>query len=164
VEPNDWVAYCNRGECYGKKGEHAKAIADFTEAIRLDPKNADVYTKRGSCQVAKGEYGKAIADFTEAIRLDPKNADNYRGRGSCYAKKGHYAKAIADFIRRLTVAMKREADQAPFMLDVPRHGFRKSWNSRRKPRATLVATYISDRPAPVRSGLLPYQMVREVDK
>ena len=33
------MAYYNRGIAYGNKGELDKAIADFTEAIRLDPKD-----------------------------------------------------------------------------------------------------------------------------
>ena len=33
-------AYNNRGISYEDKGDHDKAIADFTEAIRLDPNDA----------------------------------------------------------------------------------------------------------------------------
>ena len=40
--PSGWTrniaeAYCNRGVAYGNKGEYDKAIADYTEAIRLEP-------------------------------------------------------------------------------------------------------------------------------
>ena len=52
--------------------DHDKAIADLTEAIRLDPKHAIVYSDRGAAYRASGECDKAIADLTEAIRLDPK--------------------------------------------------------------------------------------------
>jgi tetratricopeptide (TPR) repeat protein len=36
--PTDATAYYNRGTALEKKGEHDKAIADLTEAIRLNPK------------------------------------------------------------------------------------------------------------------------------
>ena len=62
---------------YGNKGEHDKAIADYTEAIRLNPKYAEAYYNRGVAYEDKGEHDKAIADFTEAIRLDPKYAKAY---------------------------------------------------------------------------------------
>ena len=35
------------GNAYRHKGEHDKAIADCTEAIRLDPKVARAYSDRG---------------------------------------------------------------------------------------------------------------------
>ena len=63
------------------KEEYDKAIADFTEVIRLDPKAAHAYTGRGGAWSERAEYDKAIADFTEAIRLDPKDADAYTDRG-----------------------------------------------------------------------------------
>ena len=48
-----------------------RAILDFTEAIRLDPRLAAAYHNRGNAWHAKADYDKAIADYTEAIRLDP---------------------------------------------------------------------------------------------
>ena len=74
-------AYYGRGACYSEKGEHDKAIADFTEAIRLDPNQCGCTTSIEVGRYAqKGEYDKAIADFTEAIRLDPKSAAAYYNR------------------------------------------------------------------------------------
>ncbi len=84
-------AYCNRGRAYLTKGNLGNAIADCTEAIRLDPKNAVAYLFRGTAYAATrttgSDYDKAIADFTEAIRLDPKNAYAYRCRGEVYAEE-----------------------------------------------------------------------------
>ena len=37
------MAYCNRGMAYGNKGDNDKAIVDFTEVIRLNPKGAEGY-------------------------------------------------------------------------------------------------------------------------
>ena len=33
--------YNSRGHAYSEKGDYDRAIKDFAEAIRLDPKNAD---------------------------------------------------------------------------------------------------------------------------
>ena len=52
-------------------GDHDKAIADYTQAIRLNPKEATVHYNRGVAYGSKGEYDREIADCTEAIRLDP---------------------------------------------------------------------------------------------
>ncbi len=66
--------YCARGATYGRNGDPDEAIADFTEALRLDPKNGQAYCGRGHTWAAKGDYGKAVADLTEAQRLVPIDA------------------------------------------------------------------------------------------
>ncbi len=79
------------------KGEADKAIADFTEAIRLNPKDAGACTNRGRVWSHKKQYDEAIADFTEVIRLDPKSVNAYSARGDAWSNKKEYDRAIADF-------------------------------------------------------------------
>src|SRR5262249_10567477 len=81
---------------YAKLQKHDKAIADFTEAIRLDPKRWFIRGLRAGAYYEKKEYDKAISDYTEAIRLDPKNATVYSARATVYAVKGEHDKAIRD--------------------------------------------------------------------
>ena len=76
-----------------KKGDFDKAIDDNTEAIRLDPKDAEAYYNRSVDYWRKGDYDKAIADCTEAIRLNPKLAEAYFGRGCACGEKGDYDRA-----------------------------------------------------------------------
>jgi tetratricopeptide (TPR) repeat protein len=52
-----------------------KAIADYDEAIRLDPKQAAAHANRGIAWQKLGRYDIASADWKEAIRLDPKNVN-----------------------------------------------------------------------------------------
>jgi tetratricopeptide (TPR) repeat protein len=63
------MAYNNRGWAYDKKGDHDKAIAEYTEAIRLDPKDAMAYNNRGWAYRKKGELDKAKQDFDQAEKL-----------------------------------------------------------------------------------------------
>ena len=47
-----------------------KAIADYTAAIRLNPRDADAYYNRGLSYKSKGKLRKAKADFAKANQLN----------------------------------------------------------------------------------------------
>jgi tetratricopeptide (TPR) repeat protein len=92
-------------DCRGNRrladGDVDGAIADYSEAIRLDPYNADLYSDRGSALTAKGTVEAALADFDRAIALQPKFMSRrydivYANRAAAWLKKGDYDKAIAD--------------------------------------------------------------------
>src|SRR5213595_440082 len=76
-----FAAYCHYslGDSDEASAEYDKAIADYDEVIRLDPKDVFAYIYRGCAYDDKGDYDKAIADYDEAIRLDPKYALPYNG-------------------------------------------------------------------------------------
>ena len=71
VSQRAW-AFLSRGTAYYQKGAFDRAISDFTEAIRLDPKNAIAFGIRGRAYSKKRNVDGAITDYTEAIRLNPK--------------------------------------------------------------------------------------------
>jgi tetratricopeptide (TPR) repeat protein len=104
------LVYFNRGIEYQTKGDDDRAIADFTAAIRLDPKHAKSYNSRGNAYHAKGDDDRAIADYTAAIRLDPKDAYTYNNRGSAYKGKGDLDRAIADYSE--TIRLNPSLDKA----------------------------------------------------
>jgi tetratricopeptide (TPR) repeat protein/tRNA A-37 threonylcarbamoyl transferase component Bud32 len=47
------------------------ALADFDEAIKLNPKDGDSYNGRGYARVQLGQYRAAVADAETAVRLGP---------------------------------------------------------------------------------------------
>ena len=67
-----------------EKNEYDRAIADYTEAIKLDHGRAEDYRFRGFAWLSKQQHDKAIADYTEAIRLAatflPTSAGQTHGR------------------------------------------------------------------------------------
>ena len=91
------IAYYSRGLAYYDKGDDDRAIAEYNEAIRLDPKFAYAYSNRGLAYDHKGDLDRAGPDYNEAIRLDPKYAQAYFNRGNAYYQKGDDDRAIADY-------------------------------------------------------------------
>jgi tetratricopeptide (TPR) repeat protein len=73
-----------------------RAIADATEALRLDPKCAAACATRAAAYRMKGDLERALADAGEAIRLDPTHALGYFNRAEVHRLKGQADQAIAD--------------------------------------------------------------------
>ena len=69
------MAFSNRGLVHFQRGELEEAIADFSEAIRLDPEEALPFYNRGRARSDGGDVEGAIADFEEGARLDPEDED-----------------------------------------------------------------------------------------
>ena len=78
-QPRD--AHRNRGTAYSGMGARERALADFDEAIKLDPKFAAAYFGRGLARSWE-DLDRKIADFSETIRLDPKFVEACEHRGS----------------------------------------------------------------------------------
>jgi Flp pilus assembly protein TadD len=70
-----------QGVTDANSGDYDKAIATFSEAMGLDPKNALAFGNRGLAYAKKGDYDRAIADFNEAIRLNPNDGRAFCNRG-----------------------------------------------------------------------------------
>ena len=66
-------AYCLKGLMCSSEGQYDKAIAAYSEAIKLDPKYSYSYVGRGDAYVAKGDLDSALLDYDQAARLDPQN-------------------------------------------------------------------------------------------
>ena len=85
------------GSAYANKGQYDRAIADFDEAIKLDPEYALSFYNRGCAYAMKGQHDRAIADYDEAIRsaIQAGTSDkgharaatpNRTGRGNSFAE------------------------------------------------------------------------------
>ena len=86
----------SRGNAWRGKGDLDNAIADYNEAIRLDPNFAFPYNGRASAFLNKGDFDRAIDDYSQVIRLDPTLAAPYSNRALAWRDKGDFDRALAD--------------------------------------------------------------------
>jgi len=107
--------YFWRAVGWNKKGNYAKAIADYDQAIRLGPPSAFSWQNRGISKRALGDLDGALADINEAIRLDPTLPQPLTSRALIWRAKGDLDRAIAD----LTEAIGLAKAKAPVNIMTP---------------------------------------------
>jgi hypothetical protein len=73
------TAFIHRGQAYEDKGDHADAIADFSEGIRLKPGVAGYFVMRGAASEKSGNIDGARGDYQMAASLDRKNQEALNG-------------------------------------------------------------------------------------
>jgi len=116
IRPDVSAAWFNRGLARKRKGSDysqntgpatqmllEEAADDFTQAIKLNPGDADAWTERGDIYLSLLPVGfakylpLALSDFSEAIKLAPNSPGAYRRRGMAYEQRNEPDKALADF-------------------------------------------------------------------
>ncbi|MGD9502463.1 MAG: tetratricopeptide repeat protein [Methyloceanibacter sp.] len=103
LDPDEPVAYNNRGAALRQTGERDKALADLDQAIKLDPNYASAFNNRGLVYADRREYDRAIQDLSQAIALDSNYLKAYKNRGDAYRRKGEKSLATADYNKALAL-------------------------------------------------------------
>ena len=102
-------AYFERGAARISLGDYEKAVADFSKAIELDPKNLPALNDRGTTYRRLGEAGKAKADFDKVISVGTRHPAVYTNRGLAWLDLGNVEQAMVD----LHVALELDEKYAP---------------------------------------------------
>ncbi|MGD8567707.1 MAG: tetratricopeptide repeat protein [Gammaproteobacteria bacterium] len=89
--------YRERGIHYADLGHYDKAVADFTDAVKLNPKYVTAFIGRANAYAKLEQYKAAYQDFATAQQLSPKNTAIYVMRGSLNFLLGRFKDAIADY-------------------------------------------------------------------
>ena len=94
------------GLIFEEDGKQDKAFAAFSEAIKVNNKEAKYYYHRGVLHFLKEHYESAKNDFTVAISLKSNYAYAYNDRGSCYIKLNDVKNAIKDYEKALSTTLR----------------------------------------------------------
>jgi len=106
-------AYEGRGRIALRHGDWGRAIADFDEAIHLNPNRASLYRDRANARRQNGDLQHAIEDYDEAIAHDPRIASPYHQRGLALAARGDLDRAILSY----NTAIRLDPSDAQARLD-----------------------------------------------
>eukprot|EP00252_Welwitschia_mirabilis_P000757 TRINITY_DN1071_c0_g1_i1.p1 TRINITY_DN1071_c0_g1~~TRINITY_DN1071_c0_g1_i1.p1 ORF type:complete len:590 (+),score=124.05 TRINITY_DN1071_c0_g1_i1:345-2114(+) len=92
-----------KGNSAYKEKQWQKAINFYTEAIKLNGKNATYYSNRAAAYLELRSFSQAEADSSAAINLDKKNVKAYLRRGTAREMLGYYKEALEDFNHALVL-------------------------------------------------------------
>ncbi|HWB59495.1 MAG TPA: tetratricopeptide repeat protein [Chthoniobacteraceae bacterium] len=109
LNPKDPALWLRRAEIDPSVGDPARELADDTQVIALDPKNAKAHLARASLYLDDPQdRQKALDDYTAAIAITPDDSI-YLQRADLYAVMKQDDKAIADYNQALTLGAGEEA-------------------------------------------------------
>jgi tetratricopeptide (TPR) repeat protein len=93
--------YAARGNLYVDGGKYDEAIADFTQALKLEPDNKWALAGRGIAHVWKRDFDEARKDLDAAEARDPGSTVVLHGRGLMAELQGDCAKAVDFYTKSL---------------------------------------------------------------
>jgi tetratricopeptide (TPR) repeat protein len=100
---NDY-SFVRAGDAFFRRGEQDNAIAEYKEALRINPNNVRAHLKMGFllCNV-KGNVEEGMAHLTRALELDPDNAFAHHDLGMALLTQKRFEQAI----KHLSQALQR---------------------------------------------------------
>lgn len=85
------IFFSERAKLKVEKKEFTEAIEDYSQAVNINPWNAEYFRLRGECFIKIHDYDRALADYTRAIELNPDNPEYYYERGNAYLGRERYS-------------------------------------------------------------------------
>ena len=144
------AALFDTGKRAAAKGDLDRAVQNFSEAIRIDPKFPDSYSERGQALFKLGETERAIADYSAAIQRNPQHGAALRARGMAYLYRGSTDLALTDLSSAIDLAENDPSLMTPIELFYARrsratiYGTRLQYDREIADCTALIDSYLRD--------------------
>ena len=102
--PHKERPFNNRGLVLSGQGNLDQAIADFSQAIKINPEYTNAYINRGFMYNKQGDLNRAIVDYGKAIEINPRLAEAYIDRGNVFVKSGNLKQAVPEFEKAVKIS------------------------------------------------------------
>jgi tetratricopeptide (TPR) repeat protein len=98
------------------RGDLDRAVRDFSEVIRIDPKYPDGYFSRGQTYFKLGQTELAIADYSAVLAQAPEHGAAFHARGMAHLYLGKNDLALADLSKAIELGERDPPLLAPIEL------------------------------------------------
>jgi tetratricopeptide (TPR) repeat protein len=97
-----------------QKNDQDGAIAEYREAIRLNPKNQGAHINLGNRLGFKGDWDGATAEYSEAVRLNSNSSAAHYLLGTAYEHKNNSQAALQEYRTASELAPQNPTYQKAF--------------------------------------------------
>ena len=100
--------YIRNGKNYYNQKLYNEAISEFSNALEIDPNNAEAYEYKGCSYYFIENIEKALENLNLAIELNPNSSNSFCYRGACYCslQKQAISSEVISFNKPTTFGFK----------------------------------------------------------
>ncbi|WP_299121366.1 tetratricopeptide repeat protein [uncultured Tenacibaculum sp.] len=99
MDPNNDLAFNNRGYTYNILEDYEKGLKDFEKAILLNSNFAYALNNRGFSKIKLGDKKEGFEDLKKSMKIDGTNSYCYLNFGLYYFENNEYEKAL-DYLKK----------------------------------------------------------------
>lgn len=106
-KPGEPDYHNNLGNLYRVRGQLDACIAEYREAVRLNPSDEMFHCNLAIALVESGASEEALSEFEEALRLNPSDYHSHFSLGNLLSKLDRADEAIVEYGRAVDAAPER---------------------------------------------------------
>ncbi len=99
----NYTAHNNFGNALADEGREQEAMAQYREAVRINPSDPDALANLARLLFKEGETGEAMAQYQEALRINPESAPIHEYLGMDLFRMGRVNEAAGEFREALRI-------------------------------------------------------------
>jgi len=86
--------HLRKGYDHYKENRFKKALEELSQAIEIDPENAEAYFWRARAFIRMGQYDEAIGDLRAVVDLNPRYSPAYDNLGWLFMRRNKYDQSL----------------------------------------------------------------------
>lgn len=115
INPELSEEHRQKGNAFFKQGEFAKAIGEYEEAVRRNPKDAKIFNNKALCFIKMLKFNQASKEVDKALELDPDFLKARIQRARIYGLCKEYHKALEEYQKILKVEPNNQTAKTGLM-------------------------------------------------